>query len=170
METLLFHWLTSFVPFEFLFNTFAWNKTNHKFPTFETLKIYYHEMPTPIVVFGDLSYSTMIFINAFYFYQKLNINNFFALLALIVCTQIIYDFIFFLFITYSNMDKTNDYILFFKKYSNDFSYRAIIADSIYLIIWFLFTMISMKYCSKLFQYYLIALGIFLLVIFSFEDL
>ena len=170
MDTLLFHWLTSFIPFEFLFNSFAWNKTNHKFPTFETLKIYYHEIPTPIVVFGDLSYSTMIFIHAYYIFEKLKTNNFFILLGLIICIQIIYDILFYLFITYSDLDKTNDYILFFKKYSKDFSYRAIIADSIYLIIWFLFTMISIKYFSKLFQYYLIAFGIFLLVIFSFEDL
>lgn len=177
IQSFLLSWLVSFIIFETFFNTFAWHSTNKKFPTFPTLKTYYHEMPTPIVVFGDFSYSTMIFLNTFFVYNILfkstpfvSINSHFTFLTLMICIQIIYDICYYVLVTYTKFYKTNDYFHFFKKYAKDFSYRAIIADSIYLILWFLTFIIVVHQIPLLLKYYILALGMFLTVIFSYEDL
>ena len=172
----LFSWIISFIIFETLFNTFAWHSTNVQFPTFKSLKIYYHEVPTPIVVFGDLSYSTMIFINTIFIYNLLFKSTLFSdsqsnltFLTLMISIQILYDLIYYCLVTYTPLHKTNDYFDFFKKYAKEFSYRAIIADSIYLALWFLIYLLILTKCPVLLQYYIMALGLFLTVIFSYED-
>jgi len=178
LNSFLFSWIVAFVVFESLFNTFAWHSMNVKFPRFQTLKTYYHEMPTPIVVFGDLSYSTMIFLNTLFLYNKLfNATPLFSTMdsklkfvLLMIGTQILYDLCYYCLVTYTTLYKTNDYFHFFKKYAKEFSYRAIFADSIYLILWFSTFIFVMNNFPMLLQYYVIALGVFLTVIFSYEDL
>lgn len=179
IHNLLLNWLTSFVIFETLFNTFAWNQLNVKKPTFETLKIYYHEMPTPIVVFGDFFYSTMIFINAYMLLSHVLDKNDFSLssknlinfISLIIVIQIIYDILYYLLVTYSGLHQHNDYVQFFKMYSEEYSWRAIISDSIYLLLWFLIFCILLRLdISDSVRYYILSFGGFLLVFFSYEDL
>lgn len=181
----LFHWTVSFVIFETLFNAFAWTQTNYEKPSFPTLKRYYHDMPVPIVVWGDFFYSTMIFINAYamhewfykFYYSNYtppdilsSVNNIGVFLIIMVSVQVIYDVIYYLFVTYSGLDKRNDYVSFFKEYAKDYSYRAIYSDSIYLALWTALFYLIYHTTSYLWKYYILALGGFVMVMVSYEDI
>ena len=174
--TYLYNWIVSFVIFESMFNSFAWTQTNYKNPSFKTLKRYYHDIPVPVVVFGDFFYSTMIFLNALivknmFFDKEIPITSSMGLfVSIMIMIQICYDIMYYFFVTYSNLDKRNDYIAFFKEYSEDYSYRAIYSDSIYLILWSIVFYLIHNSSSDIFKLYVLALGGFMLVMFSYEDM
>lgn len=177
----LFNWLVSFVIFESMFNTFAWTQTNYEKPSFKTLKRYYHDMPVPIVVFGDFFYSTMIFLNALAIHTMLfregptrditgSVSNMTAFVAILIGVQVCYDILYYIFVTRSGLDKRNDYVAFFKEYAEDYSYRAIYSDSIYLALWSIVFYVTYNSDTLLWKYYAIAFGGFLLVMMSYEDM
>lgn len=178
LPTYLFNWIVSFVIFESVFNTFAWTQTNYEKPSFKTLKRYYHDMPVPIVVFGDFFYSTMIFLNALAInnmaFKEGNItesySNMTTFVAIMVGVQVCYDILYYIFVTRSGLDQRNDYVAFFKEYAEDYSYRAIYSDSIYLVLWAIVFYLTYNSDALLWKYYAIAFGGFLTIMMSYEDM
>jgi len=123
----------------------------------------------------------MIFINALFLYPLLfnnsSVSDIFIsasttckFVALMICIQILYDILYYLFITYSGFDKTNDYVAFFKEYAEDYSYRAIYSDSIYLALWSILFYLVYNSSNILAKYYIVALGGFIMVMMSYEDM
>ena len=89
-------------------------------------------MPVPIVFFGDYIYSTFIFIVALQMMrpQSAWLTN----LGIFIGVRWVSDLLFYLFISQIPMGTTR-YLDFFKRYSKEVGFSAVLGDSAYGIVW-----------------------------------
>jgi hypothetical protein len=132
---------------------------------------YYRKIPSHIVVLGDLSYSTVIFLASLRIFKHYNnvyptLKNWKEFILILIIVQWLMDLTW-AFIVYNTKTK-NKYIDFFKRYASSVGAKALVADSIYLIFWSFLYLNILEYTDAIWQYLLIFLGIFIFVIFSYD--
>lgn len=165
INNLLISWLAAF-PFIELF----YNSLFYTIGTGTTAE-YYRKTPTYVVVFGDLSYFSVVFLIAVYIFKYYNkvypsLRVWKEFLIVLILTQWVIDFIWAVVV---NVTKTkNRYINFFKRYIAEVGIKGLIIYSIYLCLWSLMALYIMENFDILWQYVSIFFGIFLFVVFSFS--
>ncbi len=167
----LIAWQSSFVIVELFANSFLWWSSKG---TNSTINEYYTRVPTYIVVLGDFLYSTLIFLIALALYryitqkQSVSLNDWWIFIIIFVCVQWTLDLTWALVVkSLVSNGITNRYLDFFNRYANEVGIKAVIGDTMYGLCWLILFAIMLTKASDILKYFLIVLGLFILVIMSF---
>jgi hypothetical protein len=171
IENILLTWSSSFVIVETITNLFLWATSKGKSGT---INEYYHKMPVPIVVIGDFTYSTLIFLTALAIFKAHKgvyplVQDWMLFTIIFIITQWIYDITWALSVkTIIKTTKTkNKYLDFFNRYANELGFQAAFGDSLYGLAWLSLFFFMQTHVDDLWKYFLIFLGVFITTILSF---
>ena len=150
---LLFYWLVAYSVFQWLSINIILLFSNNRF---NAPIEYYSKIPSIISISSDFIYSTIILITGhlifkafedFKFINKYNeLTKIIIFILLIIIIQWIYDLIF-AYVIYKSPSKYSKYIDLFKIYIKEASFGAVIADTIWITLYLLTTLLFIKYLS-----------------------
>jgi hypothetical protein len=175
MDIILFEyllaWTSAFVVIEIVANSFLWWVSKG---TKTTINEYYNIVPTHIVVFGDYLYSTLIFLLALAVFryvtkkQTIDLKNALLFVVVFVAVQWTLDLTWALVVkTLISNNISNKYLDFFNRYANEVGIKAVLGDMLYGLCWLLLFAVIYKTFGDIPKYFLIILGLFIVVIMSY---
>lgn len=170
----LLAWISAFVIIEAVANTFLWWRSRGA--AHSAIHEYYHRIPLMVVVLGDLTYSTLIFLTAIAMYARMygtaipseyvSIARF---AAIFVGIQWTFDLTWAAVVAgLRSRGITNAYLDFFDRYMREIGIWAAIGDTLYGLMWLAMTYALLKYTGDLVKYALIFAGVFLAVVVGYK--